>query len=259
MSHPALGVAPPLPSPRRHALFLDIDGTLLPFAERPKTVVVARGTPALLASLERAFGGAFALVSGRPVEDIDRLFAPHRFVCAGEHGAEIRGSDGERRAGTPLAGERVEELRALCRALAARDPRLLLEEKTHGWSLHYRGAPERERELRALFRDALASSSAPPFDLVEGTLVLEFVPRSVDKGTAIRRLLEQEPFRKRRPVFVGDDTNDEPGFAAAERLGGLAVKVGTGPSVARHRLRDPDAVLDWLREIVAATRTSAHA
>ena len=47
-------------------------------------------------------------------------------------------------------------------------------------------------------------------------------------------------------MFAGDDLTDEFGFAAVERLGGWAVKVGAGATRARYRLPDVDAVRQWL-------------
>ena len=252
----AARAAPPPPQPREAALFLDIDGTLIPFADRPQDVVADRAVRHLLTALETAFQGALVLVSGRPVVDIDRIFAPHRFVCAGEHGSEIRLThrrDPEECAPPPG----LSELRALCRGLAQTLPGLLLEEKPHSLSLHYRAVPERGVELRAALLRAL--ESRPDWTLVEGHRVFELVPATASKGAAIRRLMAEPLFRDRRPFFVGDDTNDEPGFVVVNTLGGVSVKVGPGPSAARYGLSDPAAVRDWLARPLVAQEARVHA
>ena len=80
--HPRIG---------RIGLFLDVDGTLLDLAERPERVAAGRSLIADLAAAERGAGRGLALVSGRPVADLDRLFAPLRLRAAGvRHGEEIR-------------------------------------------------------------------------------------------------------------------------------------------------------------------------
>ena len=71
------------------ALFLDVDGTLLDLAERPGDVVTPAGLFATLAKPTQARGGA-PLISGRPMEQLDRLFEPLRFRASGVHGAEMR-------------------------------------------------------------------------------------------------------------------------------------------------------------------------
>jgi trehalose 6-phosphate phosphatase len=72
------------------ALFLDIDGTLLELAPTPNAVEVPPPLPKLLSSLAERLDGALALVSGRELHEIDRLFAPYQFYGAGAHGCELR-------------------------------------------------------------------------------------------------------------------------------------------------------------------------
>ena len=87
--------------------------------------------------------------------------------------------------------------------------------------------------------------------LLHGKMVLEVKPASASKGTAIRDFLAETPFFGRRPVFAGDDTTDELGFAWVQQVGGLAFKIGPGPSLARERIASPQvlnmALLDAAR------------
>jgi len=81
---------------------------------------------------------------------------------------------------------------------------------------------------------------------VAGKMVIELLPRAAGKGQAITDLLAEAPFRGRQPVFVGDDTTDEDGFAMVNRLGGVSVHVGGGATIARHNLATVGDVLAWL-------------
>src|SRR5918995_404828 len=78
----------------RWALFLDVDGTLLELAATPESVYVSDGLKNLLSQLSERLEGALALVSGRTIADLDRLFAPMRFYASGVHGTERRAVDG---------------------------------------------------------------------------------------------------------------------------------------------------------------------
>ena len=90
--------------------------------------------------------------------------------------------------------------------------------------------------------------SASALRLISGKMVVEFQPRSADKGRAIAAFLAEPPFLGRQPVFVGDDTTDEDGFAEIGRRGGVAVRVGPcdGPTAASYCLPTVAAVLAWL-------------
>lgn len=228
---------------RDHALFLDIDGSLVEFASRPECVVVPAALRSTLSRLSESLDGALALVSGREVDAIDALFAPLRLPVAALHGHALRTGDGVPRRTMPAAAMPavVADAAMLCSQYAG----TLIEDKGVSVALHWRNAPAAERALRAFAEQALAR--LPGYRLQPGHCVIELVPACADKGIAIAALLEAPPFRDRRPVFVGDDLTDEPGFREVNARGGISVLVGArDDSAARHALPDPASVRDWL-------------
>jgi trehalose 6-phosphate phosphatase len=244
---PGLPATRPPPSlDRRSALFLDVDGTLLEIASRPDRVHVASDLPSLLNDLTRDREGALALVSGRPLADIDRLFRPWRGAAAGLHGIERRRADGTLVSATnPAAVAVLDRLRRPLAALAAADSRLALEDKHGTLALHYRGAPQREDEIKSLAM-ALALEDAS-LRVIAGKMVVEFQPRGIDKGTAIAAFLDEPPFFGRLAVFVGDDVTDEDGFIEIRRRGGISIRVGTpAETQAEYSLADVPGVHSWL-------------
>jgi trehalose 6-phosphate phosphatase len=233
------------------AVFLDIDGTLLEHVERPDAVRADAALGRLLVGLAEATGGALALISGRPVAELDALFAPLRLPVAGQHGVERRDAHGTvhrhefslgplRRAALELA------------EFAARRPGLLLEDKELSLALHYRLAPEHAESAREAVNRALVALG-PGFEMQSGKLVFEIKPGGRDKGTAIEEFLAEAPFAGRLPVFIGDDATDEYGFAIVNRRGGHSIKVGPGVTIARWRVSGAEAVRRWLDAYVAAT------
>jgi trehalose 6-phosphate phosphatase len=80
----------------------------------------------------------------------------------------------------------------------------------------------------------------------KGKCVVEAKPANFDKGTAIEEFLGEAPFKDRHVVFIGDDLNDEHGFAVVNRIGGVSIKVGPEPTCARYRLPDVESVRRWL-------------
>ena len=223
------------------ALFLDFDGSLVDLAPSPDRIVVDPDLTGALVALCRRLGGALAIVSGRPLDDLDRWLSPLRLAAAGIHGAERRRADGQV---IRLPTGELDQVTRVAEALAAAHPGLLVERKGLAVALHYRLAPACE----AMCRDAMveAVEHAPGLHLLHGKMVLEVLPRGVSKGHAIEQFLAEPPFAGRRPLFLGDDVTDEAGFEAVQRLGGLAVKVGAGHSVARLRVDGAPDVRRWL-------------
>lgn len=223
------------------ALFFDFDGTLVELAPQPDAVQLHADTPRLLSQLNALLGGALAVVSGRAVAEIDRQLHPLKFCVAGVHGAERRGADGYIRR-VAVAG--LQKAAALVEALVSQHPGLLMETKPGAIALHYRQAPELEDECLAVMTRALQLVEG--MTLMRGKKVVEMKPRRAGKGLAVSSFLEERPFRMRRPWYFGDDVTDESAFEVVQALGGVAVKVGEGETLALHRLSDPDSLRRWM-------------
>lgn len=239
--------SPPSPAPEAGpgwAFFLDVDGTLLEYADRPAGVHVSAELAETLARLVHASDGAVALISGRAVSDVDRLFAPLVLPAAGQHGAERRRADGMyhrypvltdglRRAAEELAG------------FTARHPGVLLEDKGLSVALHFRLRPELREAVEGEV-SRVAGALGVAWACQPGRMVYEIRPDGRDKGMAIADFMAEPPFVGRVPVFIGDDLTDEYGFTVVNRHGGLSVKVGAGETAAGWRLPDAAAVRRWL-------------
>lgn len=226
----------------RAAFLLDLDGTLLDIAPTPDDVTVAPGLVADLLRLRALCGDALAFVTGRPIAQVDALFPGVPFAVAGEHGTALRRRPDSEVAWTVLPDAPASWV-VHARAMAASVPGSLFEPKRHGFVLHYRGAPQAgaafERGLRLLLTDAPGR-----FALLAAKMAWEVRPAGVDKGTAVRALMEEPPFAGRRPVFVGDDVTDEDGIRAAEALGGTGLFVP-------DRFGDAAGVRAWISELAA--------
>jgi trehalose 6-phosphate phosphatase len=239
--------AVPLPT-TPWCLFLDVDGTLLELADHPGAVFVDPALRDLLARLRAAADGAVALISGRTIADLDRLFDDFGLPLAGMHGCERRDAKGELHV-APVALEQLTEVRAGLQRLAARHPGLLLEDKGAGLALHFLRARELEHELRAEVA-LLAAPLVPKFALLDGHAVIEVKPAAHTKDSAVSAFMEEPPFRGRQPIFIGDDQTDYGGFAAVRRFDGLAIAVGSRVQ-SEWWLPGPAAVRQWLGQLAA--------
>lgn len=250
-----------LPVPNTEwALFLDVDGTLLEIAPTPDGVRVPARLKSLLSGLAEAAGGALAFVSGRPIAQLDRWFAPLRIPSAGLHGLERRDAAGKIHRAS-FDERALQRARAFLAALVKSNPGLLLEDKQMTLALHYRQAPELEATARKGAAHAL-ELAGDAFCVLDGKMVLELKPDGFSKSLAIAAFLAEPPFAGRTPLFVGDDRTDEAGFSYVNGLGGIAVHVGNNPDTrARWRLPDVAAVHQWLASLLLAqgtARSTAH-
>lgn len=240
---------------RRCAFFFDVDGTLAEIQPRPELVSIP---PRSLIALEHLHlsGIPIAVISGRPLCQLDDLLLPLRLPAAGVHGAERRTTAGELRNLTLDAGvfnAIHQELEQAC----AQHPGLALENKTVAFALHYRLAPELENEARTL-AETFAQRYSDVLALQPGKCVFELKPRGASKGEVIRTFMQESPFKGQIPVFVGDDLTDEAGFKVVNELGGISIKVGDGPTEATQRLESVGAVCDWLEGLLGALAEQPH-
>jgi trehalose 6-phosphate phosphatase len=236
-----------VPDLRKCAILLDIDGTILDLAPSPQQVWVPTGLRQTLALLNDRTGGALALVSGRALHDIDLIFSPLQLAAIGGHGAELRATaDAD-----PLV--RAKPLgAALKRKLAGISelgPGILAEDKGYSLALHYRLAPELAGAVRAAVEKICAELTPGMVEILPGKLVVEVKPAGVSKAGAVCDLMNYPPFTNRNPIFIGDDTTDEPVFGVIAQFGGLGFSVGrVAPDVNGH-FDKPESVRAWLARI----------
>ena len=230
------------------ALFLDVDGTLLDIRDNPSDVVADSALTELLNACSTELHGALSLISGRSIEEVDRIFAPAIFPVAGAHGAELRfdGAQALTLDSNPMPREALRRLEEF----VATNQGLLIEYKRGGVSLHYRRAPELQEACEELVRGLMADLG-DAFRLIAGKMVFEIAPGAHNKGAAIRSFLEHAPFVGRMPVYVGDDVTDEDAFAEVNRVDGLSIRVGdSAHSEACYELPDVASVRSWLSTAV---------
>jgi len=231
----------------RIAILLDVDGTILDLAPTPRSVFVP---PPLRRSLDLLFkrtGGALALVSGRPLDELDQLFLPLRLPAIGGHGAEFRPIPNERARTQALPLLDV-DVRSRAAALGDAFPSVLVEDKGYSLALHYRLAPERADIVRKT-AEAIRDASPIQLELLPGKSMIEIKQAGFNKGSAVRELMTYPPFHGRRPIFIGDDVTDRDVFDIMSEFNGIAMSVSERHPGADHCFGQPSDVRLWLDNV----------
>jgi trehalose 6-phosphate phosphatase len=230
------------------ALFLDVDGTLMDLAPAPDEARLRPDTVPLLARAIESLDGALALVSGRSIDQIDRLVWPLRLPVAGVHGLERRTAQGYRIA--HATSRALDPVRQSLRQFADSVPGLLLEDKLLGIAIHYRRVPDMARDVLA----AVTAASRQLNDSVSvqtGDMVVEIKAGLRNKGSAVAEFMQETPFNGRKPAFVGDDVTDQDALHWVTGNEGFAVAVGNRVT-GNYRLDGCSEVARWIEELIAA-------
>jgi trehalose 6-phosphate phosphatase len=244
-----------VPHLNQTAILLDIDGTLLDLAPTPREVWVPPGLSKTLNRLLARTSGALAMVSGRSLNDIDLIFAPDQFPAVGGHGAEMRVAADSESVATH-APPMDKELKRRLAVIAKLSPGILLEDKGYSLALHYRLAPHAEKAIYAAVSLIRADLPNAPIEVLPGKCVCEIKHSGFNKATGVRELMTHEPFKGRRPLFVGDDVTDESVFAIMSELGGMAFSVGRRAKGVAGYFDDPGDVRAWLAHLLDDEKTA---
>jgi trehalose 6-phosphate synthase/phosphatase len=232
-------------------LFLDYDGTLVPFASTPR---LARPDPELLELLQRLGdepGNDIVIVSGRSRRDLEEWFGNLPVALVAEHGVWLRPKGEPWRLFKNLTAEWKERVRPILQVYVDRLPGALVEEKDFSLAWHYRRAdPEQSRVRAQELLDTLADYMRNiEVQVVEGRKVIEVRPSGINKGAAA-----QEWLKDRAPDFIlgiGDDWTDEDLFRALPP-DACSVRVGVANTAAHYYLSSHTAVRRLLGELSEA-------
>lgn len=209
-------------NPERYALFSDFDGTLAEIAEEPEKVVVPADLAPALAAVRRMLGGAFAIITGRPLDQVAGYVGAAGLEASGLHGLEFSFAAGN--AGSGVLPEAPQDLVGEVVRIVAPEPGFRLEHKGAILAVHYRQVPAAGGWLRAALEEVILRLRLD-HHLKDGRAVIEIIPNGTSKGTALVEFMRRTPYAGRVPIMIGDDRADEDAFAVAVAAGGLGLRV----------------------------------
>jgi trehalose 6-phosphate phosphatase len=222
-------------------LAFDYDGTLSPIAPTPERARLPAPTKRLLTRVAKRY--PLVVISGRALADISERVADIDVrQVFGNHGLEWSGAVSRPRAQVRQWVDRLhQQLDGV--------PGVVIEDKAHSVSVHYRAATDHRRALKGILPVVRALHGVR---VICGAAAVNLLPdHGANKGVALRRALEVSGCEK--VIYVGDDETDEDAFAALEPDKLLAIRIGpSGKSRARYHLESQDSIDLLLRALLEA-------
>jgi trehalose 6-phosphate synthase/phosphatase len=235
---------------RHRIIFLDYDGTLMPFSKDPQAVTPEARVSTLLKKLASDPCNKVFIMSGRDRDTLSRWFGDLPLGLVAEHGVWVREVGGEWRMLQQLSNEWKGSIRPVLETYVDRLPGSFIEEKEFSLAWHYRAADPELSTVRASELTAYLTSYTANIDVqvMQGHKVIEVKSAGVNKGTAARHLVQEGNYEF--VMGIGDDWTDEYLFSALP-ADAYSIRVGVTQTAARYHLLDPNAVRDFL-EVVAS-------
>ncbi len=233
---------------KSRVLFLDYDGTLVGFRDKPEKAEPDSELYEILKSLIADEKNDVVIVSGRDPYTLQKWFGDLPLSMIAEHGVWIKETGGEWEMIELLDNEWKEKVRPILELYTDRTPGSFIEEKEFSLVWHYRRcdpmlATVRARELKDALLQLIANLE---IGVLEGNKVIEVKNTSINKGRAILHWLARDDYDF--ILVIGDDWTDEDMFEVVPDWA-YSIKVGFGISKAKYRLDDPEEVRELLKRL----------
>ena len=229
-------------------LFLDYDGTLVPFAQKPGLARPDNHILQLLEELNQDEKNEVILISGRDKQTLENWFDHLNTALSAEHGVWIKERNGEWVMVKPLQSDWKKEVRPIFELYVDRTPGSFMEEKTFSLVWHYRNVDPELGSRRAWELKEALNNFTESYNLVisEGSKAIEIKNGEINKGIA--GLLWTSKRTWDFILAIGDDWTDEDLFEALPDSA-HSIKVGLGRTKAKYYLTDHKEVRDFLKTL----------
>jgi trehalose 6-phosphate synthase/phosphatase len=229
-------------------IFLDYDGTLVAFNEKPDLAIPDTNLLSIIDTLCKLPNTDVAIVSGRDQAFLDKWFAKLPVTLVAEHGHYIKRKDAEWKGSVTGKKEWMADVLPIFETFTDRTPGTFIEEKHNSLVWHYRKTdPELAAGRVVEIKTVLSSLISDEVTILDMDKALEVVDRQVNKGSAVFEIKNQGDYDF--ILCIGDDVTDENMFVSLPDHA-YTVKVGRKPTAAKYYIESVAQVKALLLGIV---------
>jgi trehalose 6-phosphate synthase/phosphatase len=231
-------------------VFIDYDGTLIPFAKYPEQAVLGDQAKNILMLVAGDLKNKVVIISGRDKNFLDRQFKGMNLTLIAEHGLFIKYSGEDWKSVVHFKTEWKNKVYPVLKEFVDRCSGSFIEEKNASLVWHFRNVDEdfvqvRINELKDNLFEILKNE--PKLVMLEGNKILEVKSTAYDKGSSALSLLHQRNYDF--ILAIGDDRTDEDLFRVLPDKA-FTIKVGTAMSLAKYNLRSQKLVYEFFESLV---------
>lgn len=231
-------------------VYIDYDGTLIPFSKYPDEAVLGDDARDMISSIAADSRNKTVIISGRDKNFLDRQFKDLNLTLIAEHGLFIKHPHEEWKSMVQLETDWKNKVYPVLSEFVDRCSGSFIEEKNASLVWHFRNVDEdfvnvRIHELKDNLFEILKNE--PKLQMLEGNKILEVKSTLYDKGTSALTLLKKRDYDF--ILALGDDRTDEDLFAALPQKA-FTIKVGTAISVAKYNLKSQKLVYDFFTSLM---------
>lgn len=235
----------------KRIIFLDYDGTLVGFKNKPDAAVPDKEIYQILDKLSENNKNELVLISGRDRNTFDKWFKDKNYSMIVEHGVWMKGPENDWQLIEQMNVDWKESIRPAIEFYVDRTPGTFIEEKNFSLVWHYRKAdPElgviRSNELKDELTSLIANHN---LEILEGNKVIEVKNSGINKGRSAIMMMGNENFDF--VMGIGDDWTDEYLFEALQNRA-ETIKVGLKNTKAKYNVESFLNVRELLRKLSEA-------
>jgi len=235
---------------KKRLIFLDYDGTLMPFKDKPSKVKPDDDILALIKQLSDSDRNEVVIISGRTRENLLKWLGGFPISFVAEHGVWLKEVDSDWEMIEAINNDWKDEILPILQLYVDRTPGSFIEEKEYSLVWHYRRVDSDfgVMRIRELIDDITNYVQTFNLDVLEGNKVIEVKNNGINKGRAAAQWIN-----KVQPDFIfaaGDDWTDEDLFRALPDTA-YSVKVGMSSTQAKFNVHSTEDIRHLLRELIS--------